>query len=211
VSDYRPTLTVIAGTNGAGKSSIIGMFLRRRGGEYFNADEWARVLRRNAPGLNQTDANGLAWLAGKEMLEAAIAYDRDYAFETTLGGNTIPLLIARAAAHGYRVVIWYVGLDGPETHIRRVRERVQRGGHDISETRIRERFERSIENLITLIPHTYELKLFDNSIEVNLARGEAPRLRALLHAHEQKVVSNVALTEVPNWAKPVFAAFMIRQ
>ncbi len=120
MSDHRSTLTVIAGTNGAGKSSIIGMFLRRRGGEYFNADEWARVLRRNAPGLNQTDANGLSWLAGKEMLEAAIEFDRDYAFETTLGGNTIPLLIARAAAHGHRVVIRYVGLDSPETHIRRV-------------------------------------------------------------------------------------------
>ena len=211
MSDCRPTLTVIAGTNGAGKSSIIGMFLRRRGGEYFNADEWAQVLRRNDPGLNQTDANGLAWLAGKGMLEATIEYDRDYAFETTLGGHTMPLLIARAAAHGHRVVIRYVGLDSPETNIRRVRERVQRGGHDIPETRIRERFERSITNLITLIPHIHELQLFDNSIEVNLAQGEVPRLRALLQVRKQKVVLNVALTEVPNWAKPIFAAFMIRQ
>ena len=133
MNDPRPTLTVIAGTNGAGKSSIVGMFMRRHGGEYYNADEWARGLLGDDPELSQTEANGLAWLAGKEMLEAAIEQGRDYIFETTLGGNTIPLLISRAAARGHRVVIWYVGLESPETHIDRVQARVRRGGHDIPE------------------------------------------------------------------------------
>jgi predicted ABC-type ATPase len=210
VSDRPPELTVIAGTNGAGKSSIIGMFMRHRGGEYFNADEWARVLRERQPELEQTDANALAWRAGREMLEAAIENGRDYTFETTLGGNTIPLLISRAAARGHRVTLWFLGLERPETHIDRVRARVRRGGHDIPEERIRERFDRSIENLITLIPHIHEFKLFDNSVDVDLAGGEAPRPRALLHVRGQEVLASVPLTEVPDWAKPVFAAILIR-
>lgn len=210
MSDRPPELTVIAGTNGAGKSSIIGMFMRQHGGEYFNADEWARVLREREPALEQTDANALAWRAGREMLEAAIEQGRDYTFETTLGGNTIPLLISRAAARGHRVTLWFVGLDRPEAHIDRVRARVQRGGHDIPEARIRERFDRSIENLITLLPHIHELKLFDNSTEVDLPGGEAPRVRALLHVRGEEILSSVPLTEVPDWAKPVFAAFLIR-
>ena len=203
-------LTVIAGTNGAGKSSIVGMFLRQHGGEYYNADEWARGLLGIDSGLDQAEANGLAWLAGKEMLEAAIEDSRDYAFETTLGGNTIPLLISRAATEGHRVVIWYVGLDSPEAHIGRVRARVQRGGHDIPEDKIRERFDRSIENLITLLPHIHELKLFDNSVDVDLARDEAPRIRALLHVRDREIIASVALTDVPDWAKPVFAALLIQ-
>lgn len=210
MNDRQPTLTVIAGVNGAGKSSIVGKFIRRHGGEYFNADEWARELRRRDPTLGQTEANGLAWLAGREMLEAAIEGGRDHTFETTLGGNTIPLLISRAAARGRRVVIWYVGLDSPETHIARVRARVRRGGHDIPVEKIRERFDRSIENLITLIPQIHELKVFDNSAEVDLAGGEAPRIRALLHVRGGAIVAGVALTEVPHWAKPVFAAYLVR-
>lgn len=210
MSDTPPALTVIAGTNGAGKSSIIGMFIRSRGGEYFNADEWARVLRERDPELSQTEANGLAWLAGRRMLEAAIEQDRDHVFETTLGGKTIPFLARRAAERRYRVTLWYVGLDTPAAHIDRVRARVRRGGHDIPEAKIRERFERSLENLIALMPHLHELKLFDNSVDVELPEGQAPRIRALLHVRAGNVVASVALSEVPPWAKPVFAAFMVR-
>lgn len=210
MNDARPVLTVIAGTNGAGKSSIVGMFLRGRGGEYYNADEWARRLREEDPGLDQTEANGLAWLAGKEMLEAAIESGRDYVFETTLGGHTIPGLIRRAAEQGHRLVIWYVGLDSAQAHVDRVRARVARGGHAIPETRIRERFERSVENLIALIPHVDELRLFDNSVAVDMASGEAPRVRALLHVRDGDIISSVPLTQVPDWAKPVFAGYLIR-
>lgn len=210
VSNRRPVLTVIAGTNGAGKSSIVGQFMRQRGGDYFNPDEWAQVLRANDPALSQTDANSLAWLAGRDMLESAIEQGRDHVFETTLGGNTIPLLISRAAARGHRVVVWYVGLDSPAIHLRRVRARVQHGGHDIPEARIRERFDRSIENLVTLVPHIDELKLFDNTAEADLTRGEPPIMRALLHVRGRKIVSCVNLTEVPNWAKPVFLACLAR-
>lgn len=210
MNERRPALTVIAGGNGAGKSSIVGAFLRQQGGEYFNPDEWARVLRDNHPDLGEAEANGLAWTAGRAMLEAAIESGRDYAFETTLGGNTIPGLIARAAARGYRVMTWYVGLESPEAHLARVRARVRRGGHDIPEAKIRERFERSIENLIALIPRIHELKLFDNSIAVDLARGEAPQVRPLLHVRGRRIVSTVALGEVPDWAKPVFAALLNR-
>ena len=210
MDDARPVLTVIAGTNGAGNSSIVGMFLRERGGEYYNADEWARRLREDDPGLDQTEANGLAWLAGREMLEAAIENGRDYVLETTLGGHTIPGLVLRAAERGHRLVIWYVGLDSAQAHVDRVRARAARGGHDIPETRIRERFERSIENLVALVPRIDELRLFDNSVEVDMAGGEAPRVRSLLHVRDGDIVSSVPLNQVPDWAKPVFASYLIR-
>lgn len=208
MTDRRPVLTVIAGTNGAGKSSVIGALLRQHSGHYFNPDEWARRLRQDDPGLTVTEANALAWTAGRDLLQRAIDEGLDYTFETTLGGNTIPLLVSQAAARGHRLVVWYVGLDTPEQHIRRVHQRVERGGHDIPTDKIRERFDRSLENLVTLLPEIDELRLFDNSVSVSLANGEAPKIRPLLHLRDGQVLASVPLPEVPHWAKPVFAAIL---
>ncbi len=203
----RPgTITVIAGTNGAGKSSILGEYLRQRGGEYFNPDEVARQLRERHTDLDQTEANALAWSAGRDLLAAAIERGHDHVFETTLGGNTIPRLLGDAAVRGHRVVIWYVGLDSPETHVQRVAERVQRGGHPIPEARIRERFTRSLENLISLLPVLNECRLFDNSDNVDMDNGEAPKPISLLHLLDGEILERIDLREVPEWAKPVFAA-----
>jgi predicted ABC-type ATPase len=64
----------------------------------------------------------------------------DASFETTLGGNTIPALLEEAMAVGIEVLVRYVGLDSVDLHIARVRAGVARGGHDIPEGKIRERF-----------------------------------------------------------------------
>ena len=200
------TITALAGTNGAGKSSIIGAFIRARGGAYYNPDEAARILRECHPHLKQEEANIQAWNLGREGLEAAIAGRSDYVFETTLGGTTIPMLLGRAARKGIRVTIWYIGLNSAEEHIRRVGDRVQRGGHDIPEHSIRERFVRSRENLVSLMPHLYELKLFDNSASVDMAAGERPLPRTLLHLRNGHVIKHAALSSMPQWARPLIAA-----
>lgn len=166
----------------------------------------ARQLRELHPDLSQAEANALAWTAGRDRLDTAIEQGHDYVFETTLGGNTIPRLLADAASHGHRVVTWYVGLDSPETHIRRVEARVQRGGHPIPENKIRERFTRSLENLISLLPVLHECRLFDNSYSVDMDKDEAPKPESLLHLRDGEILESIDLQRVPDWAKPVFAA-----
>src|SRR5690606_6661581 len=142
-----PTITVIAGTNGAGKSSNVGTYLRQHGGEYFNPDEIAAGLRRIDPALQAGTANARAWNAGKALLEIAIQEGKDYVFETTLGGNTIKGLLQSAAHEGHRVMICFVGLDSAKRHIQRVDSRVKRGGHPIPADMIQRRFARSPQNL----------------------------------------------------------------
>lgn len=206
MAERAPKITALAGTNGAGKSSIIGEYIRARGGAWYNPDEAARKLRAIYPELDQDQANGLAWTLGKEGLEAAIANRWDYVIETTLGGNTIPALLSDAARQGIHVTVWYVGLASVEEHIRRVRARVQRGGHDIHEDKIRERYVRSLENLVGLVRDLYELKLFDNSLTVNVAAGEAPKPRALLRYSGGQIVELADPRSMPEWAKPVVMA-----
>lgn len=205
-SSRPPRIYVLAGVNGAGKSSIGGAAFRGFGGEYYNPDEAARALMAATPGLGQTEANGLAWGQGRRLLERAIAEQLDFAFETTLGANTIPRLLAEAAAKGFDVFVWYVGLANPELHLERVRSRVRRGGHPISEKDIRRRFEHSRLNLIHLMPKLAALRVYDNSADADPAAGRRPTPVLVLHMENGKILNRKDLARAPEWAKPVVAS-----
>jgi predicted ABC-type ATPase len=203
-----PRIFVLAGVNGAGKSSIAGAAFRNAGADYYNPDEAARRLRAARPALSQREANSLAWQQGKRLLEQAIAGRLDFAFESTLGASTIPSLLRDAASRGLAVNIWYVGLSSAELHLARVRSRVARGGHDIPEADIRRRYEHSRLNLIDLLPHVAALRMYDNSVEADPAAGKAPELALVLHMEKGKILNAGALGGTPEWAKPVVAAAM---
>src|ERR1700694_843002 len=94
-----PFIGVLAGVNGAGKSSLGGALVRGAGVEYFNPDEAARQIR-HARGCASDVANSIAWEEGKRRLEAAISSRISYVFESTLGGRTIPALLVKAAQSG---------------------------------------------------------------------------------------------------------------
>jgi len=203
VVKQTPRIYVLAGTNGAGKSSIAGAMLIEQGVEYFNPDAAAALIAEANPGITLEDAQSAAWYGGRRLLERAIAERLQFAFETTLGGTTITELLERAIASGIEVRIWYVGLDSVERHIARVRARVETGGHDIPEERIRERYIRSRLNLIRLMPKLTELRVYDNSKEADPRRtaGLSPRL--LVHLDRGRLASVCELAAIPDWAKPV--------
>ena len=201
-----PRVYVLAGTNGAGKSSIAGAMFLRAGVEFFNPDQATRLIRARNPGATEADANSAAWRQGKRLLEQAIAERLSFAFETTLGGTTMTALLERALASGIEVRVWYVGLSTPELHIARVRARVARGGHDIPEARVRARYDSSRLNLIRLLPRLTELRLHDNSADADPSTGAAPEPRLLLHMLGGKIVRSGPLAQTPDWARPIVAA-----
>jgi predicted ABC-type ATPase len=199
-------LYVLAGVNGAGKSSIGGAAIRDAGGEYYNPDEAARALMAANPGLRQTEANAAAWQQGRKLLERAIDQRLDFNFETTLGGNTMPRLLAEAASCGIEVRVFYVGLASADVHIERVRQRVRAGGHDIPEADIRRRYRHSLLNLVQLLPALTELRVYDNSATADPAAGRAPVPVLVLHMRRGRIVGPPDLACTPDWAKPIVAA-----
>jgi len=205
-SHAPPRIYVLAGVNGAGKSSIGGAAFRHFGSDYFNPDEAARALMAASPGLSQEDANGMAWQQGRSLLERAIAERLDFAFETTLGANTIPRLLENAASQGIEVRVWYAGLSSPELHIERVRSRVRRGGHDIPEQDIRRRYMHSRLNLIHLLPHLFALRVYDNSADADPAKGHVPTPQLILSMVRGKILNATDFPRTPDWAKPIVAA-----
>jgi len=202
----RPVLFVLAGVNGAGKSSIGGYLLERAGLTWFNPDTFARELVA-ATGCDQSEANGEAWQEGMRRLDVAIIQGTHYAFETTLGGRTVPARI-KAASRTHDVMVWFCGLSSPEQHMTRVKARVAMGGHDIPEAKIRERYPAALENLIVLMPDLAHLQVYDNSIDV--APGDAipdPVLVAEMISGKLTWPSDLkSLQRTPEWAKPLVEA-----
>lgn len=202
----RPVLFVLAGVNGAGKSSVGGHLLQRAGLAWFNPDTFARELRA-ATGCDQVQANAAAWQEGMRRLDEAVAKGENFAFETTLGGRTVPAKI-RAASATHDVLMWFCGLASPELHIARVQARVAAGGHDIPEARIRERYPAALRNLIALMPHLAHLQVYDNSAEA--APGEPipdPVLVAETKSGQLVWPTDVeSLARTPGWARPLLEA-----
>ncbi|SCK31469.1 Predicted ABC-type ATPase [Variovorax sp. HW608] len=197
---------VLAGVNGAGKSSIGGAALQARKVPYFNPDLAARTLQGANPALTQAAANAQAWEMGRAGLERALAEGLNFAFETTLGARTLPDMLLAGARKGAQVHVWYAGLESPEKHIERVKERVLAGGHAIPEDKIRARYVSSRANLIRLLPHLASLRVYDNSIDGDPKAGARPQPVLVLHMESGQIVSHIALEQVPQWAKPVVAA-----
>lgn len=205
VPRHAPTLTVLAGVNGAGKSSIGGEALRASGAEYFNPDEYARQLF-TRESLTQVKANAVAWAYGKAMLEGAIANGTDFTFESTLGGKTITDLLIHAVGNSHTLDIWFVGLESVDLHLKRVAQRVAKGGHPIPEADIRKRWIGSHENIIRLMPFVNTLRVFDNSREA--AKDEIPDPELLLSIQDGQLAypGPEHLSSTPVWAKPIVAA-----
>jgi len=196
----KPTLYVLAGVNGAGKSSVGGAFLEHAGLSWYNPDSFARALVQRH-GWSQQHANASAWQEGMAQLDNAIKNQRPFAFETTLGGKTVCEKI-KAACRTHDVRIWYCALSSPEQHIARVRFRAARGGHDIPAEKIHERWETSRANLVALLPLLAEVGVFDNSVTVR--DGQViPEPRLILHLKDRQLRyphSTAAIAETPEWA-----------
>jgi predicted ABC-type ATPase len=204
----RPTIFVLAGVNGAGKSSVAGAMLAADGLVWFNPDTYARRFQAERK-VSHEEANSIAWQYGRNALEAAIVSGANYAFETTLGGNTICALLEKAT-DTHDVIVIFCGLASPEHHMRRVAARVARGGHDIPEDKIRERWATSRANVIKLMPHLTHLQVFDNSAEVE-RDGDIPDPILALEMTKGSIIlphphDAAALAATPDWAKPIVQA-----
>jgi predicted ABC-type ATPase len=207
VFSTSPRILVLAGVNGAGKSSLGGKIIRELGVDYLNPDEAAKRIAA-AIGCSLDEANALAWEEGRRRLESAINSRSSHAFESTLGGHTIPALLIEASRAGINVIVWFVGLASPEQHIARVRDRVASGGHAIPEEMIRKRWDTSRRNLIALIPHLTDLRVYDNSEESDPVGEAIPKPRLLLHWRRGRIVAPraKAMLLTPEWAMPIVAA-----
>jgi predicted ABC-type ATPase len=186
-----PTLYVIAGCNGAGKTTLSKNLLPEYLGvkEFVNADEIAR-------GLSPFNAEGVAFAAGRIMLERIheLANEgADFAIETTLSSQTYASLFKELKAKGYKIFLLFVYLRSVNEALKRVKQRVKNGGHNIPEGVIERRYNRGLKNLILIyLPLANRWVIMDNSEEISIFVAERLEDDIIIHRNEiwQKIKSH---------------------
>jgi predicted ABC-type ATPase len=154
-----PVIYVIGGPNGAGKTTFAREFLpAARVVEFLNADLLAAGLSPLQPGTMAVRSARLLLGRWRELLDLR----RDFAFESTLSGRSYATMLRAARAAGYEVRLCYLWLPSVAMSLRRVRQRVRKGGHDVPEADLRRRFLPSLRNFFSLyLPLADEALLFN--------------------------------------------------
>ncbi len=160
----KPTLYVIAGPNGSGKTTITEQLLKHKWGKdcvYINPDNIAQEL-----GSWNDHALSLkaAQIAEKMRIEC-INNNQNLAFETVFSGDDKLEFIRHAVEKNYFVRIFYISTNSPEINASRVFKRFMNGGHEVPIPKIISRYYKSMQNLIKATEYVDKTYLYDNSIE----------------------------------------------
>lgn len=156
-----PTMYIIAGCNGAGKTTAAYNLLPDvfTTVEFINADEIAK-------GLSPLNAEGAAFAAGRIMLERInemIEKKESFSFETTLSGLTYISIIQKAIESGYSVVLFFVFIDNFRLAQERVAIRVSKGGHHIPDDVVERRYYKGVKNFSKYKSLVSSWYIYDNS------------------------------------------------
>ncbi len=131
--------TIIGGVNGVGKSSLTGVLKSLRNDMGIIID-------------CETCDNSA------DCLEKGI----DFTQETTLSGKKTLKTIIAAKEKDYYIRLYYVAVSSAEESVRRIENRVSKGGHNIPEEDVKRRFSHRYDDLLTILPYCSEVHFYDN-------------------------------------------------
>jgi predicted ABC-type ATPase len=156
-----PVLTIIAGSNGCGKSTLTSSARDKfQQTPVLDPDAIAKSIQETL------DSNNSDIEAGKRVLclaEELLASRQSFTVETTLSGSTYLRMAARAKEAGFNIMVVFVGTVSVEINIERVKARVEKGGHDVPEEDQRRRYPRTLANMKKLLPEADLAVILDNS------------------------------------------------
>ena len=153
-------LWVLAGGNGAGKSTFYkSSLLSRKGVLFVNADMIAKQISPENPEQVSYEAASLVGRIRDEILTKGISF----CFETVFSHESKIDFIAKAKSLGYQVILVYIHLDTLALHEARVHQRIWEGGHSVPREKIRSRLPRTMKNVAVVLQLVDEARLLENS------------------------------------------------
>ena len=193
----RPSRVLIAGPDGAGKSTLYQTRVAPSfAGPFINADLIQRDELRDPSMAASYEAARMAETRRTEMLEAR----RSFATETVFSHPSKLDIIDTGRTQGYLVVVLHVGVDSSDLSVSRVKGRAEEGGHDVPDDRIRARFDRGQPLIREAILKADRGMVFDNS-ELN-----APPRQMLVFADGRLVKAEPVL---PQWILTCYSADLL--
>ena len=152
-------LWVLAGGNGAGKTTFFNLFLSKYGILFVNADRIAESMNPNNPEGLQYAAATLAAKIREDLILQGVSF----CFETVFSHESKIDFIARAKAVGYHIILVYIHLVDSRLNEARVKQRVSEGGHNVPADKIHTRIPRTMAHIRTALSIVDEARILDNS------------------------------------------------
>jgi predicted ABC-type ATPase len=153
------TIYVVGGTNGVGKSTIREELLGSSI-PYINADFIAKELKAQHASLMLAE---LARQYGSEQMRKYIAADESFAFENNLHETKAYQWLEEMQKKGYRIELYYIGVNNLQITTKRIQERVKRGEHHVPADEVFARYENGLKLLRHYFALPDKLLLIDNT------------------------------------------------
>jgi predicted ABC-type ATPase len=191
-------LWVLAGGNGAGKTTFHRLFLAPRGLKLLNADLIAAKINPESPEKAGYEAAHLISRLGEDLLNQGVSF----CFETVFSHESKIDFAARAKALGYKVILVYIHLDTPALNEARVFQRVSEGGHNVPPEKTRSRIPRTMKHIAAALPLADDARLLDNSSH------DHPYLEVAVVKRGRRIRS---VEPLPKWAADILKGLPSRK
>lgn len=163
--DKKPTLCIIAGPNGSGKTSTTMQLLHYEWGEnslYINPDNIAQELYGD---WNSSDAVLKAAQYATNLRYECLKKKCDFVFETVFSSAEKLEFIKKAKEAGFFIRFFFVCTSDPVINVNRIAQRFLNGGHEVPISKVISRYYKSLENASLAIPIVDRAYIYDNSVE----------------------------------------------
>jgi predicted ABC-type ATPase len=186
-------LWVLAGGNGAGKSTFYNLHLAKYGIKFVNADLISKDIDPENPEDSSYHAATVAAGIRKDLIEQGVSF----CFETVFSHESKIDFIAQAKANGYKIILVYIHLIDSSLNEARVKQRISEGGHSVPTEKIHSRIPRTMKHIKTALALVDEARILDNSLRDNPFQ-QIVAMKA--GNYEAKV------NPLPEWAKDLLPA-----
>jgi predicted ABC-type ATPase len=186
----KPFLIMLAGSNGAGKSTFYKAHLSEISAPFINADVLAKQYN-----VTSYKAAEMAALLRKQMVNQKQSFITETVLSDPIGAKIE--FLKKAEQEGFDVKLIFIGIPSPTFSAQRVARRVHEGGHDVPLEKINTRFERTLLNLQRAVKTLKSVWIYDNSSSDNPYR--------LILEYKDQVLVYGPIPPIPDWAKRIIA------
>ena len=158
----KPSILAIIGPNGSGKTTVVNKtnIQSKYGSAYINPDDYVKYLKED---LDVSEKYLIAKEECTKMRQTLVENNQSFSFETVGSTKEKVEFLKDASNKGYEISILFITTRDPSINISRVKKRYSRGGHDVPEDKIINRYWRTMSYLKDYIEIADEIRVFDNS------------------------------------------------
>ena len=189
----RPTLCIVAGPNGSGKTSATIQLLHNEWAEnsiYINPDN---IAQEQFGDWNSPSAVLKAAELATQMRYDCLRQKKDFVFETVFSSEEKVKFVEQAKSEGFFIRIFFVCTENPEINVKRITRRYLNGGHEVPISKIVSRYYKSLLNIGKVIPLVDKVYVYDNSVEDQMPK--------LLYRTVDGQLFKKSVEDIPEWAK----------